>query len=218
MRLILVLFFLISFLGTANGQDSTTVINRLQFGFGGGQLAHQVDFTPAATVEPLEGITLGVNLRYFDNKLVGFQAELNFVQAGWREDLGEGFSSRYERKTQYLEVAMFTQFSFGNGMIQPMLQAGPYLSFPLSEQEQLPAELDPSVLPENSYYGLSLPFRPNYGLLAGLGLNLELKRLTLQIQGRYLLGFNDLIKTGTTVAAISRRQGYGGHAAFLFDF
>jgi hypothetical protein len=179
---------------------------------------HQVNFTPAAAVETLEGITAGVNLRYFDNKLVGIQAELNFVEAGWRENLGAGFTSLYERRTQYLELAMFTQFSFGNGWIQPMLQAGPYLSFPLSEREQLPAELDLAGLPSNTYYGLALPFRPNYGLLSGLGLNLDLGDLTLQIQGRFLLGFNDIIKTGTTVAAISRRQGYGAHAAFFYDF
>lgn len=215
-------FLLISLLLTtpllAQSQDTSRLINRLQFGIGGGQIAHEVDFTPTANVEPLNGITLGVNLRYFDNKLVGFQAELNYVEAGWRENLGESFSSPYERTTQYLEFAMFTQFSVGNGRIQPMLQAGPYLSFPISEQEQLPPELDPATLAENTYYGRDIPFRPNYGLLSGLGLNLDLPHLTLQVQGRFLLGFNDIIKTGTTVAAISRRQGIGAHFALFYDF
>ena len=81
MRLIFVLSLLIS-VTSIQGQDSTQVINRLQFGIGAGQLSHQVDFTPAAAVETLNGITAGVNLRYFDNKLVGFQAELNFAEAG----------------------------------------------------------------------------------------------------------------------------------------
>ncbi len=72
------------------------------------------------------------------------------------------------------------------------------------------------VLPE--YYGFAFPFRLNYGLQAGAGLNLKLGPLTLQMEGRYLTGFNDVVKTGTTRAVISRRKGLGGRVGVFYRF
>lgn len=180
-------------------------------------MEYEVDFTPNADVEAFAGTSFGVGLRYFDNKLVGFQAELSYTNAGWRENINSAysstgeFSSLYERQTQYAELLILTQLSLGNGFIQPMLQAGPYLSFPIGETESIPAEY---VTPDTTsplYYNLDLPFRVNYGAQVGVGLNIELGPLTVQAEGRYLVGFSDLIKTGTTVAASSRRQGLGWH-------
>jgi len=167
--------------------------------------------------EPLRGSEFGVALRYFDKQLVGFQAELSYVEAGWRENISDSLTSLYERSTSYVELQILTQFSVGKGAVQPMLQAGPYLSFPLTDKETIPngfvvEEVD-GVPP---VYGLEFPFRPNYGLRVGVGLNIELGRLTIQLDGRYLAGFNDLIRTGDSQAAVSRRQGIGGHAGFFF--
>ncbi|MEO0731499.1 MAG: porin family protein [Bacteroidota bacterium] len=197
--------------------DSTKAIQRLQVGVGYGMMDYSVDFLPTADVEPLRGNNLGLQLRYFDNKLVGFQAALNYVQAGWRETIDTTFSTFYERQTNYLEVQLLTQLSIGKGAVQPLLQAGPYVSFPLSEMETVPPEY---VAPENPplpfYYDFPLPFRINYGLQIGAGLNLELGPLTVQIDGRYLIGFSDLIRTGTTVAATSRRAGVGGRVGLFY--
>ena len=214
-RILLFLLLPVRFI-SAQQADSTETINRFQLGLVYGQMDHEVAFTPARAVEPLRGSEFGIALRYFDNKIVGFQAEVSYLEAGWREVLDTTFSSLYERKTSYVELQILTQFSFGRGAIQPMLQAGPYLSFPLEEQEQIPTEYvagEPSV---PAVYGFPFPFRPNYGLRIGAGLNLELGPLTLQFDGRYLLGFNDLVRTGDTQAAISRRGGIGGHAGVFF--
>jgi len=192
-------------------EDSLKQVRFFEVGLGFSIMQHEVDFTPSATVEPFPGSSFGLHLRYFDNPLVGLQAELNYVTAGWKEELDPDFTSLYERQTNYLELQILTQFSLGRGAIQPLLQAGPYLSLPLSETEDIPEEYvspgDPTVAP---YYGLALPFRINYGLQIGGGLNVHVGPFTLQLEGRYLLGFNDLIKTGTTVASISRRKGVGG--------
>jgi hypothetical protein len=203
----------------AQAADSTEVINRFQLGLVFGQMDHEVSFTPSETVTAIRGSELGVALRYFDNKLVGFQAELSYVEAGWgEEEIDTASTGLYERKTQYLEFQILTQFSFGRGAIQPMLQAGPYFSFPLNEQETLPSDY---VAPETSLpliYGFEFPFRPNYGLRIGAGLNIELGPVTVQLDGRYLIGFNDLLKTGTTFTATSRRAGIGGHTGLFYAF
>ncbi|WP_116125477.1 porin family protein [Lewinella sp. IMCC34183] len=192
----------------------TTDYRRLQLGVTGGPSFHEVDFTPGVTKVTYEGYNYGVALRYFDKQLVGFQAEVTYNHTGWREDFGD--AGIYERQTDYAEVLILTQFSVGRGAVQPMLQAGPYIAVPLSEQETLPPGYDPELQPFNTYYGRPLPFRINYGLLAGLGLNVELGPLTVQLDGRYRQGFSNLIRPGESQAATSIRRGYGGHVSLFY--
>ncbi|MGK0451820.1 MAG: hypothetical protein ACJAXE_002491, partial [Neolewinella sp.] len=40
--------------------------------------------------------------------------------------------------------------------------------------------------------------------------------ITVQVEGRYLIGFSDLFKTGTTVASTSRRNGLGGQVGVFW--
>lgn len=196
--------------------DSTTVIKRLQLGAGFGMMQHDVDFTPTVSTNKLTGQRYNLSLRYFDNKLVGFQAELSLTNAGWRETIDTLFSSDYERKISYAEVLILSQLSIGNGVVQPMLQAGPYLSIPLSESESIPAEFEVPESNPPAYYGLDFPSRLNYGAIVGAGLNLELGPITVQLEGRYLIGFSDLFKTGTTAVSTSRRNGLGGQVGVFW--
>ena len=199
----------------AQAGDSSTVAPRLQLGVVGGWMAHEVDFTPDVTIQTLPGQSYGLAVRYFDKQLVGFQAEVSYVEAGWREEYGMD-TTIYERQTRYAELQLLTQFSVGRGVVQPMLQLGPYLSVPLSEEEVLPADFDPEAEAPNSYRGRELPFRINYGLRAGLGLNLELGPVTVQLEGRYLQGFSNLLRPGESQAATSIRRGFGGQAGLFF--
>ena len=215
-HVLLFLAFLLSLSLYGQKRDSVSVVNRLQIGVGGGFMQHEVDFTPVADGEKLQGTSFGVGLRYFDNHLVGFQAELGITNAGWKENLDETFSSLYERKITYAEILILSQLSIGKGAFQPMLQGGPYLSFPLRDEESIPTEY---VAPETTlplYYDFELPFRVNYGVQIGAGFNLELGPLTIQADGRFLIGFSDLIKTGTTIASTSRRKGLGGHIGVFY--
>lgn len=202
----------------AQQADSLPSYKRFQLGIVYGQMNHQVDFTPNQSVEALRGTDLGVALRYFDKRLIGFQAELFYSTAGWREELDTSFTSLYERKFRFVELQLLTQFSYGKGAVRPLLQAGPYVSFPLSDDEQIPAEYDPGDAATPPIYGFDIPFRPNYGLRIGAGLNVEIGPLTVQLDARFLIGFNDLVKTGTTQVAISRRTGIGGHTGVFFTF
>ena len=210
------LLFLLLLSANLYGQrDTTDRVRRLEVGVGYGQMEHTVDFTPSVNDENVRGGSYGITFRYFDHPLVGLQAELAYVEAGWSEAI-DGFEEPYVRRTNYAEFLMLTQFSVGRGAVQPLLQAGPYLSFPLSERETLPTGFESEPEDPPSYYGREFPFRLNYGVQAGLGLNLQLGRVTVQAEGRYLVGFNDLVKTGATQAAISRRAGYGGHVAVFY--
>lgn len=212
--LILILLLPLSLCGQQ--RDSVPAVNRLQIGVGGGFMQHEVDFTPTNNGEILQGTSFGIGLRYFDNHLVGFQAELGITNAGWKENLDETFSSLYERKVTYAELLILSQLSIGKGAFQPMLQGGPYLSFPLKDEESIPAEYVAPVTTLPLYYDFELPYRVNYGVQVGAGFNLELGPLTIQADGRFLIGFSDLIKTGTTIASTSRRKGLGGHVGVFY--
>ncbi len=199
------------------GQDTdSTDFRRFQLGVTGGVSYHQVDFTPNAAVRLHPGRCFGVALRYFDRQLVGFQAELAYDRTGWEEDFGE--AGTYIREFDYSELLILTQFSPGRGAVQPLLHLGPYLSVPLSERETLPAGYDPAGQAANTYYGRELPFRINYGLVAGLGFNIELGPVTVQVDGRYRQGFSNLIRPGESQAATSIRRGYAGHGALFYAF
>ncbi|MCP9236872.1 outer membrane beta-barrel protein [Lewinella sp. JB7] len=194
-------------------QQDSSDFRRLQIGLVGGEWRHFVDFTPTVDVLTLTGRSYGVAVRYFDKQLVGFQAELTHAGSGWRENYGDGV---YERRIDYAELQLLTQFSVGRGVVQPMLQLGPYLSVPLTDTEVLPAGFDPDLEPDNTYRGRELPFRLNYGLRAGLGFNIEAGPLTLQADGRILQGFSNLLKPGESQVATSIRQGYGAHVALFY--
>jgi len=124
MKLYAILFALLlpAFL-TGQTVDSTTVIKRFQLGGGFGIMQHDVDFTPSANTSQLTGQRYNVSLRYFDNNLVGFQAEVGLTNAGWQETIDTLFTTNYERKIQFAEVLILTQLSIGKGVVQPMLQA-----------------------------------------------------------------------------------------------
>ena len=192
-------------------QTDSVDYRRLQFGISGSASFAEVDFTPNAALITYPGRNYGVALRYFDRQAVGFQAELSYEQTGWREDFGGG--SVYERQTDYAEVLILTQLSIGRGAVQPLLQAGPYLSVPVSERELLPPDAD---IITTSYYGNPLPNRLNYGLRAGLGLNIELGPVTVQLDGRYLQGFSNLFRPGERGVATSIRRAYAGHVALFY--
>ena len=198
------------------GQTRSDSLRRLQFGLTGGVLLHDIEFTPdLPTQERLTGNFYGLALRYFDNPLVGFQAEASYVGAGWREEVAT-LEERYERRADYAELLLLTQLSPGRGVVQPLLQGGPFISFPVGLEETIPEGFEPD--PETTYYGRDFGFRINYGLQLGAGLNVEIGRLTLQLDGRYLLGFNDVIPTRTAGVAVSRRRALGGHAGLFLDF
>lgn len=215
-RFLLPLFCLFPLLIAAQAKDTIQPVNRFQLGVVAGYMQHEIDFTPSVNGMAFPGNNFGVGLRYFDNHLVGFQAELSFSNAGWREELDPSFSSLYERKTSYAELLILSQLSVGKGAIQPMLQAGPYVSLPLSESISVPTEYNSPETALPQPYLLDLPFRVNYGVQIGAGLNIELGPLTIQADGRYLLGFSDLIKTGTTTVSTSRRKGLGGHLGVFY--
>jgi hypothetical protein len=212
----LLLLVFIALTQVLSGQSDSTDYRRLQLGVVGGLSVNEVDFSPDQDVITREGLTYGLALRYFDKQLVGFQAEIVYVEAGWLEEYGPDDASTYEQRYDYAELQLLTQFSIGRGTFQPLIQAGPYLSIPVNGEETLPAGFDAEAEPPNSYRGRDIPDRLNYGLRAGVGFNLELGPLTFQLEGRYLQGFSNLIQPGESQVSTSIRRAYAGQLGLFY--
>lgn len=173
---------------------------------------NQITFDPARLVDYLPGSSLYLVVRHSDLPLVDFQGELGLEQSGWQEYI-DTLGGWYSRQQTAITLQVFTQLSIGRSWLQPILQAGPYLSAPIGNTEQLPAGFTPG--PE-SVYGQPLPFRLNYGLIGGLGFELHFSRISLQASGRYRQGFSDIIRLDRELLSSSRRDGFGAQATLFY--
>ena len=102
--------------------------------------------------------------------------------------------------------------AIGRGGVQPVIQAGPYVSAPVGEAET-PEGL---VATEGTYYGQELPFRLNYGLAAGVGVYVRLDKVAVLLEGRITQGLSDLVRSGTLGVSTARRQSVGGGVTVLY--
>ena len=212
-------FIFFALLPFSNGiiaqQDSLTT---LAFGFGGGAFSSQVNLTNTLRAENdilmVNGVQLGGSLRYFNNKIVGFVGEVNYSQGGWAES-ADSLTGNYSRQFDYLELQILTQFAFGRKAIRPILQAGPYVSFPIAQSDEVPSDFP--IPDEENYYGVELPFRVNYGLSVGAGIYLALGPIGVQLEGRAIFGVSDLVKSGSLGVSTSRRQAFGGRVTVFYE-
>lgn len=204
------------FFNRLSGQSDS--ITTLAFGFGGGFYNSEINLTnttrPEYAILPRQGLQVGASIRYFNNKAVGFVGELNFTQGGWRERSAPN-TTAYENKQSYFDIQLLTQVAVGRKLIRPMIQAGPYFSFPVSQSDEVPADF---AIPEGeNYYGQNLPFRPNYGLAVGGGLILQVRQIGIQLEGRFLAGLSDLVRSGDFGVSTTRRQALGGRLTFYYE-
>ena len=189
------------------GQQTADSLTTLEIGLGAGSWSNQVGFTHGVTVENFNGNNFGLALRYFNNKTFGFQAEIGLDQGGWQE-IQDSMDLYYRRSIDFLSLQMMTQLAVGQGKFRPLIQAGPYLSIPLADEEFIPETF---IIPnlERTYYQMPYPSRITYGLIFGGGFYYQLGKLAIQAEGRFLAGFSDLYRSGQTQAETSRRRSVG---------
>lgn len=201
-------------------------LRSLQLGAGFGQYYSSVDFSfrnrQANVYRAFAGPQFGFGVRYFNTKIAGFIAELNYSSGGWSEELrqdgpgGEPIIGLYEREIGYAELQLITQFAFGRKLIRPFIQAGPYIGMPVSDRESLAPGL---TLPtDDTYFGRPFPRRLNYGLIVGTGLYVQLGPIGLQAEGRVLAGVRDAYRPGTDDISVSRRLAYGWRLTAWYEW
>lgn len=189
--------------------------NDFAVGISGGCALSNVGFTPKVTQGYHGGLTGGVSLRYVCEKyfktVCSIQAEVNYSQTGWKEDIltaddqpvinqASGLAEEYSRTLSYIQIPVFAHLAWGKerkGM-QFFFQAGPQIGFLLGEStksnfnfsERNTSDRANSVCAQDT---MAVENKFDYGIAAGLGLEYSVPKAGhLMLEARYYYGLGNI--------------------------
>ena len=188
----------------------------------------QVEFTPLIKQKSLNGMGFGMTARYISEKyfnmICGIQAEINYTQRGWKENIEDGTGNTYSRIMNYVEVPLLAHLAFGKDALDKgvkfFVNMGPQVAFFLNEKEKMSEKWDPSNRPNgvNQQYGKLVENKFDYGLLGGIGMELSTGVGHFLLEGRYFYGLADF--WGSSKKDDFGRSGHsymGVKLTYLFD-
>ena len=145
----------------------------------------KVDLSPRVKQKSHNGMSFGVTARYMSEKyfkmMCGIQAEINYTQRGWKENIEDGTENTYSRTMNYVEVPLLAHLAFGKDALDKgmkfFVNMGPQVAYFISEKEKMSDNWDPSHRPNgvNQQYGKMVENKFDYGILGGMGLELPQK-------------------------------------------
>ena len=188
----------------------------------------KVDFSPRIKQKSHNGMAFGVTARYmcekYFNMMCGIQAEINYTQRGWKEDIDDGSDNTYSRTMNYIEVPLLAHLAFGKDALDKgtkfFINMGPQVAFFLNEKEKMSEDWNPAYRPNgvNQQYGKWVENKFDYGLLGGLGMEFSTKAGHFLLEGRYYYGLADF--WGSSKKDEFGRSGHsymGVKLTYLFD-
>ena len=183
--------------------------SELCVGVNAGVSLNKIDFTPTIQqyfhVSPIIGISFRYTCEKYFSTVCALQAELNYTSLGWRENIIDKESNplpdTYRRDLHYLQLPLLARLGWGReqrGLMFYVL-AGPQIGYCFGESTTQSAEWTTDdagvpIRPGNvTYqYGKSVEHKLDYGITAGLGLELSTKIGHFDLEGRYYYGLGDI--------------------------
>lgn len=189
--------------------------NDLAVGVNVGYTMSNVGFTPKVTQSTMGGKTAGVSLRYvcekYFNTVCSIYGEVNYAQMGWKERILSstdqpvingvtGLPEQYSRTLNYIQVPVFAHLAWGREHrgVQFFFQAGPQFGYLLSESTKTNFNFaDRNTTDRSSQVcaqdTMSVENKFDYGIAAGMGLELSLRRVGhFLLEGRYYYGLGNI--------------------------
>ena len=161
-------------------------LNELYIGPSGGVTMSTITLTPKMVDKFYSiGKTAGITARYISENHFGFQVDLNYFEAGWKEDLyGKKISSQYTyaRKLNFIEVPFLMHAYTGSDVSRVFLNIGPKFSYLLSQSEEVRDLTKENTMMQHGK-AIDNPFQ--YGIVGGIGYEVHLKRSVVGLEGRY---------------------------------
>lgn len=176
-------------------------------GVGFGPTFNSVDFIrgrSSIATKTLQQFHGGVGVRYMSEKNLGLLGELNYSQLGWQEEFKDNPEFSYLRKLNYLELPVLTHIYFGN-KVRFICNLGPKLGFKLGESEDInkayadyisSGEMSESIITHQYYRETEISV--DYGIIAGMGLEVRTGIGNFSLEGRYYFGLGDIYKNSKT--------------------
>lgn len=184
--------------------------HNLCLGFTGGVAMNQIGFDPTIKQNWHVGPTFGVVARFTSERyfkaFCALQVELNYASLGWRENVlnanSEPLPDTYRRDQHYLQLPVLARLAWGKetrGFMGYFL-AGPQVGYCFKEKIVASnftcnAEGNPDR-PNGMFAQYDMPIQNkfDYGITAGLGVELTSKVGHFLVEGRYYYGLSDIYK------------------------
>lgn len=177
-------------------------------GINGGMNMSNVGFTPTIPQTYLFTPSLGLTFRYTCEKyfsaLCSFQAELNFSQHGWKENILDANDQKtgdeYKRTISYVQLPLIARLAWGKEErgLQFFLNLGPQVGFAITEKEtanfSFPVNSSDRVNGVTEEYGKKLENSFDYGIIGGVGVEFGTGIGRFGLEGRYYFGLGNLFK------------------------
>ncbi len=211
----LLLIFIFSFaVATAQNRDFS---KELYVGANAGAVASRIDFNPSIPQTLNYGVLGGISAKYISEKHLGIIIELNYSQRGWNEEFADSLNFSYNRTLNYLEIPFMTHIYVGN-KTRFIINIGPQVSFLINGKHQMNQALAEYVAEQNEinpdarygyqYSPVSEMKTVEYGLVGGLGMELNTAIGAFDIEGRYYFGLGDIFTNRRTDKAYFGRSAH----------
>lgn len=186
-------------------------------GVNGGYVMSSMGFNPEIQQKSYGGMTAGLSVRYtcekYFNSICALVGELNYTQAGWREDIltaedmpvineYTGLPEEAERRLTYLQMPLMARIGWGRERkgFQFFFQLGPQLGLFVSDKVKTNFDLDKRnksvrIGAQRDAAQDSLPVQRkfDYGIVGGLGLEYSHPKIGhFIVEGRYYYGLGDI--------------------------
>lgn len=210
-------------------------------GINGGYALTNIGFVPSVSQGFHGGMTGGLSLRYvcekYFNTICSVQAEVNYTQMGWKENILDrddqpvinkvtGLAEEYSRTINYVQVPVFAHLAWGREQrgAQFFFQVGPQFGYYLSETTKSNFEwsernMTDRVNPVCAQDTMAVEHKFDYGIAAGIGLEYSVPRIGhFQLEARYYYGLGNIY--GDTKRDYFAKSNLGGivfKLAWLFD-
>lgn len=167
-------------------------------GVHGGWDMNKVTFNPSIDQSWKNGMAAGVHVVYQEEKIVGLQAELNFVQRGWEENIRDT-GLRYGRRLNYITLPVMTHIAFGSKRVKCIVNLGPEIGFLIGES--IKSDFDyhnpggAGVPPTWQTYQFDgkITGHFDYGITAGVGCEFYVRpRHSITLEARYYFGLGNV--------------------------
>lgn len=201
--------------------------HNLAIGINGGVNLSSVSFEPSIKEKTFLTPSFGVTIRYISERYLkmfcGIQAEINYSQRGWKENIDDGTGDTYQRNMNYLEVPLMAHLAFGKDQgygARFVLNLGPQFGYLLSENEKKSEAFHPNERPNGVIwqYGKTVEVKFDYGIVGGLGIEARTGIGNFLLEARYYFGLSDFYhSTKKDPFSRSAHSYIAGRLTYLFD-
>lgn len=209
--------------------------NDLCIGINVGLTMNEVGFEPLIAQKMLTKPTFGLTFRYTSEKFFkaycAFQAELNYTQIGWKEDIMDSklmpLPDTYERTIDYLQIPFMARLAWGKESKGAMfyILLGPQIGFAINDHTSKSSTwttLQDGTPDRPNYvtaqYDLPIKNKFDYGITGGAGVEISTSIGHFLLEGRYYYGLADIF--GNSKRDIFSRSNHTtivGKVSYLID-